>query len=120
MADDPLVFVCTHGPDDPERATVPFILAATAAVSGKRTVVLCTIEGSWMGTSRIRDAEDPAMPVPADLRQTVLDNGGEVWICGACATKRNITGDDTDDGCSIVGAAQIVELLASGRAITPA
>lgn len=41
-----LLFPCTHGPEAPERATVPFIAAATAAASGKPATVILTIEGS--------------------------------------------------------------------------
>ncbi len=120
MADEPLVFACSHGPDDPERAIVPFILAATAAISGQKVIVVCTVDGSWMGTSRIAEVEEDGFPVPADLRQTIVDNGGEVWVCSACAAKRGITGDDTDPGCTVVGAATIVEALVAGKAFSPA
>ncbi len=118
-ATDKLVLACSYGPDDPERATVPFILAATAAMSGKQVVVVCTVDGTWMGTDRIGEVEEEGFPPASDLRQTLVDNGGEVWVCSACASKRGITGDDTSEGCSVVGAAQIVELLSSGAAFTP-
>ena len=51
------------------------------------------------------------------MRQLV-DAGGEIWLCSACTTKRGITGDDTIEGATVVGAARIVEALATGRAIT--
>lgn len=117
---EPLLFTCSHGPDDPERATVPFILAATAAMSGQKAIVVCTVEGTWMGTSRIDEVEEEGFPIPKDLRTTLVEAGGEVWVCGACASKRGITGDDVDEGCSVVGAAQIVEALVAGKAFTPA
>lgn len=120
MAAEPLLFTCAHGPEDPERATVPFILAATAAIAGQKVIVVCTIEGSWMGTDRIDEVEEEGFPTAADLRRTLVEAGGEVWVCGACATKRGITGDDTSDGCTIVGAATIVEALVNGKAFTAA
>jgi amino acid transporter len=43
-----LLFQCTHGRDDPERAIVPFIAANVAAASGQEAVVLLTIEGAWL------------------------------------------------------------------------
>ena len=41
-----MMFHCTHGVDDPERAIVPFIAANVAAASGQEAVVLLTIEGA--------------------------------------------------------------------------
>ncbi|MFT5222564.1 MAG: putative peroxiredoxin [Glaciecola sp.] len=120
MADEPLLFTCSHGPEDPERATVPFILAATAAIAGQKVIVVCTVDGSWMGTDRISEVEEDGFPPAADLRKTLIEAGGEVWVCGACASKRKITGDDTSDGCTIVGAATIVEALVNGKAFTAA
>ena len=116
--DDVLLFTCTHSADEPERATVPFIAAATAAVSGRRAIVVCTIDGVHNGTAAHHDVAAEGLPALPDLLATLVDNGGEVWLCSACTTVRGITGDDTVDGATIVGAATIVEALASGRAIS--
>jgi predicted peroxiredoxin len=43
-----LLFNCTHGRDDPERAIVPFIAANVAAASGQEAVVVLTIEGGGL------------------------------------------------------------------------
>lgn len=114
-----LLFPCSHAEDDPERATVPFIAAATAAVSGHRAVVVCTVEAARLGVPGVADriASDGMTPLGELVRQLVA-NGGEVWLCSACATKRGITGDHLIDGASIVGAARIVEALTEGRSIT--
>lgn len=113
----PLLFVCTHHAEEPERATVPFIAAATAAVSGHHAIVVCTIDGAHNGTTRHTEVESEGMPALADLVRTLVDNGGEIWVCSACATVRSITGDDTIEGATIVGAATIVEALANGTSI---
>ncbi len=47
---DKLIFNCTHGKDDPERATLPFVAANIAATAGQEAVVLCTIDAVWLGT----------------------------------------------------------------------
>lgn len=116
--DEPLLFVCSHHADEAERATVPFIAAATAAVSGHHAIVVCTIDGVHNATSRHDEVEADGTPALADLVRNLLDNGGEIWACSACATARGLTGDDMIEGATIVGAATIVETLASGRAIS--
>jgi uncharacterized protein len=117
---DRLLFPCSHGANDPERATVPFIAAATAAASGHRAVVVCTVEAVYLGIPGVADGiEEEGMPALVDLLQQFTAAGGEVRLCSACATKRGITGDqELVEGASIVGAARIVEALAEGRAIT--
>ena len=39
-----LIFNCTYGKEEPERATLPFVAANIAATAGQDAVVLCTIE----------------------------------------------------------------------------
>jgi uncharacterized protein len=115
-----LLFPCSYAEDAPERATVPFIAAATAVVTGQRAVVVCTIEAVTLGVPGTADRiEVEGMPPLADLAAQLAAGGGEIWLCSACATKRGITGDqELIAGASIVGAARIVEALTEGRAIT--
>lgn len=115
-----LLFPASHGADAPERATVPFIAATTAAVSGKPAVVVCTVDAVTLGVPGVADdIEEEGMPPLADLLKQFADAGGEIWLCSACALKRGITGDqELVPGASIVGAARIVEALTEGRAIT--
>jgi predicted peroxiredoxin len=115
-----LLLPCSHGAEAPERATVPFIVAATAAMSGKDATVVLTVEGVNLGLPEVAaEVEEEGMPALADLQRQLVAGGGEIWLCSACATKRGITGDTPlVDGATIVGAATIVEALASGRAMT--
>jgi hypothetical protein len=48
--------------------------------------VLCTIEAVWMGTEGGTDGiVYPGLPELADLYREFINNGGQVWLCGACA-----------------------------------
>lgn len=116
---DLLLFTCTHGDEADERATVPYIAAATAAVSGLRPVVVCTIDGVWTGVpERAAGIACDGMTPLVELQRQLVAAGGEIWLCSACTTKRGITGDmPLVDGARIVGAAQIVAALATGRSI---
>jgi predicted peroxiredoxin len=46
--------------------------------------------------------------------QQFVANGGELWVCGACAKPRNITQEQLIDGAQIVGAVAAVEALVNG------
>jgi predicted peroxiredoxin len=110
-----LIFGCSHGRDDAERATLPFIAANVAASAGQDAVVLLTIEGAWLATTGYADGlHFQGMPPLAPLIEDFIDNGGVIWVCGACTKPRDITEDQLIKGASIVGAAKIVEEIAGG------
>lgn len=112
---DKLLFNCMHGKDDPERATLPFIAANVAATAGQEAVVLCTVDGVWLGTQNGTDGiEFKGMPVLKDLYQEFIDNGGQVWLCGACTKPRDIGEDQVAKGAAIVGAAKVIEEVVAG------
>ena len=110
-----MLFNCTHGRDDPERAIVPFIAANVAAASGQEAVVVLTIEGAWLCKRGYADTvELDGYPKLAELLPAFVAAGGEIWGCSACTTPRGITEDDLVDGARIVGAAAIVAAVAEG------
>ncbi len=110
-----LIFNCTYGKEDPERATLPFVAANIAATAGQDSVVLCTIEAVWLGTGGGTDGVAyPGLPALADLYREFVANGGQVWLCGACTKPRGIGEERLADGTTIVGAARVVEEIVNG------
>lgn len=105
----------THGRDDPERATLPFIVANVAASADQEAIVLLTIEGVWLATKGYADdVHHPGMPPLSEVLASLLAAGGEVWACGACTKPRGITDEDLIDGARIISAVDFVAELASG------
>lgn len=112
---DKLIFICTYGKDDPERATLPFVAANIAATAGQDAVLLCTIDAVWLGTEGGTDGiASEGLPVLSDLYAEFVDNGGQVWLCGACTKPRGITEEQVAKGATIVGAAKVVEEVVAG------
>jgi uncharacterized protein len=110
-----LIFNCTYGKEDAERATLPFVAANIAATAGQDSVVLCTIEAVWLGTDGGTDgiAAD-GLPVLVGLYREFVANGGHVWLCGACTKPRGIGEERLANGATIVGAARVVEEIVNG------
>ena len=110
-----LMFNCTYGKEDHERATLPFVAANIAAAAGQQAVVLCTIEAVRLGTEGGTDGiASPGLPALKDLYAEFVGNGGEVWLCGSCTKPRNIGEDQCAKGAKIVGAAKVIEELSNG------
>lgn len=105
----------THGADDSEKATLPFIVGNVAATADRDTVVFLTSEAVRLATRGYADdvvfaSHPPAGRILADF----VANGGRVWACGACTGPRGITSDDLVDGVTVVTAANLAEALADG------
>src|SRR5918912_66911 len=81
----------THGNEDAERATLPFVVGNVAATADQETVVLLTIEGVRLATYGYADGihKEGFAPLKDVIRQ-FLDNGGQLWACGACTKPRGI------------------------------
>jgi len=110
-----LLFMCTHGKEEPERATLPFVAANVAATAGQEAIVICTIEGAWLGTKNgLQGIEAKGLPPLAKLFSEFVAAGGKVWLCGACTKPRGITEEHVAHGAAIVGAAKIIEEIVAG------
>ncbi|MBI2762679.1 MAG: DsrE family protein [Chloroflexi bacterium] len=105
----------THGREDPERATLPFIVANVAASADQQAIVLLTIEGVWLATKGYADdIHHEGMPPLREVLASLLANGGEIWACGACTKPRGITEEHLIEGARIISAVDFVAELASG------
>ena len=114
-----MIFNCTHGKEDPERASLPFVAANVAATAGQQAIVVCTVEGVWLGTKNgTQGIESNGLPPLTKIYSDFFGNGGKVWLCGACTKPRYITEEQLAQGATIVGAAKIVEEIAAGARAT--
>ena len=76
-----ILFVGTHGPDDPTRATFPFHFANGALDAGFTAKVLLVGDSALlMKASSAKEIRGVAVPPLADLMRTVVERGGEVHI----------------------------------------
>lgn len=107
----------THANDDPERATLGFIVGNVAASADQDTVVLLTIEGVRLATKGYADDihKEGFQPLK-EVMAAFVANGGQIWVCGTCAKPRGITDADLIEGAKIVTAASAVERLVGGSA----
>ena len=105
----------THGQDDPERATLPFIVANVAASAEQEAIVLLTIDGVWLATKGYADEiHHPGMQPLREVIESLLASGGQIWACGACTKPRGITDEHLIEGARIISAVEFVAELASG------
>ena len=112
MVDKKVGFLVTHAADDPERATLPFMLATGAMAMGVEPVVILQMEGVRLAIADGAEAAAaPGLAPLADLMGAVLAAGFPIMVCSPCMTDRGITEDQLLDGFFVGGAGQVVQSM---------
>jgi uncharacterized protein len=107
----------TRSLDDPDRATVAFVVAGAAVASGQDTMVFLSVEGVRLAVEGVADAihEEGFLPLK-QLMSSFVDAGGTILVCSPCFKKRGLDPAQLIHSGSIVGGARLVEFLAQGAA----
>ena len=99
----------THGPQNPERATIPFVMAVTAQASGAEVVLGFQADGvSLMKKGVAEGVHFPPFPPLKELLDSYRSAGGKLYVCGPCLQARTITAADFVEGATQVNAATFV------------
>jgi predicted peroxiredoxin len=113
-ADEKLVIMVTHGPDDPELATIPFAMAGAAVASDVDVVVGFQGEGCLLAKKGVAETvHAPEFAPLGDLMETVQELGAHMLVCSPCVKSRGLTQDDLVDGAEIVAAGRFVAEVTS-------
>jgi predicted peroxiredoxin len=106
-----LILMCTHGPEDPERATIPFVMATAAQASDVE--VLLGFQANGVMLIRKGCAEHvfaAGFPPMKELLDIYVENGGKLFVCGPCVKSRQINPEEEFiPGATVVNAATFVK-----------
>ena len=112
MARKKVGFVVTHAADDPELATIPFMLANGAMAMDVEPVMILQGEGVRLALpGGAEEAAANGLAPVADLMAAVLAAGCRIMVCSPCMTTRGIAEDQLREGCFIGGAGQVVQSM---------
>ncbi len=76
-----MLYVGTHGPDDPTRATLPFHMAIGALDAGFQVKVLLMADGTYCLKDKLAaEMRGVATPPLTEALQRVVAGGGELLV----------------------------------------
>jgi predicted peroxiredoxin len=98
--------------DNPDKATVAFVIANAALGSDKDTLVFLSVEGVRLAVAGVADAvhEEGFAPLK-ELIGNFVASGGKLYVCSPCFKKRKLDESALIKGATIVGGAKLVEFL---------
>jgi predicted peroxiredoxin len=105
----------TVAKDNPDKATVAFVIANAAVASDKDTVVFLSTEGVRLAVKGYADdiAEEGFAPLK-DLMANFAGAGGKIYVCSPCFKRRKLDETALVSGAAIVGGAKLVEFMSEG------
>ncbi|MDD5249577.1 MAG: DsrE family protein [Rhodocyclaceae bacterium] len=104
-----LVLMVTHGPENAELSTIPFVMATTALASDVEVLMGFQGNGVMLTIKGMADhVAASGFPPLKDLLKAYLEGGGKMYVCGPCVGSRMIAPHDLVEGATIVGAATFV------------
>ena len=90
-----LIYLCTHGTEDAEKATLPFAMALGAQATDLDVTVVLQAGAVLLAVKG--EAEHVIARGMASLKEQMdeyLGNGGRIAACSACLTARKIGRED--------------------------
>jgi uncharacterized protein len=118
MADkEKIVYIVTHGAEDPERATFPFMLATAAQAMEVDAVVALQGTSVFLAKKGILEHVAAAgLPPLKDLVTRFLGEGGKLLVCVPCIRDRKIEESDLIEGASTTAAAALNQEILTANA----
>jgi predicted peroxiredoxin len=113
-----IVVIATHGPEDPERATIPFVVAnAALAMDVQVTLVL---QGTGVLLAK-KGCYEHVFCAGFDPLKKQVDNflefGGKILVCIPCIQERQITNDMLIDKAEPAKAGRVVQESLEAKAV---
>ncbi|MBX5467230.1 MAG: DsrE family protein [Firmicutes bacterium] len=114
---DRFVVSITHAHDDPDKATVGFVVANAALASGCETLVFLSTNGVYLAVRGQADTIHESGFAPLkELMDQFVQEGGTIYVCSPCFKKRQLDEGTLIAGATIVGGAKLVEFMRPGSA----
>jgi predicted peroxiredoxin len=106
-----IIIMATHGPEDPERATIPFVLGTAAQASDVEVVIGFQVNGVMLVKKGCAEHVFAAgFPPLKELLDAYIEAGGKLFVCGPCVKSRNLDPvNDFVEGAKVVNAATFVK-----------
>jgi len=112
-----IIYIATYAGENPEKASLPFVLANAALTMDVDAVVALQGTGVYLAKKGYLDNVFAAgLPPLKELVEAFLEAGGRLLVCVPCIRERKIEEDDLIEGAKPTAAAQLTLEFLSANA----
>jgi predicted peroxiredoxin len=109
-----LVIIVTHGPNEAELATIPFVMAVAALASDVAVAMAFQGEGiELMRKGAIDTVQAPEFAPLSKLFADARGLGAAILACSPCMKSRAMTAGDLVEGAEVVAAGRLIAEVTS-------
>jgi len=104
-----IIYYATCGGEDPEKATMPFVMAVAALAMDIKATIVLQGNGVYLAQDQYRKNMLPGGGFPRidKLIKDFIDLEGELLVCMPCIEERNISKSELTEGSKITAAGQL-------------
>jgi predicted peroxiredoxin len=118
--DDPFIlYVQTHGTDEPSKSATPFYLSTAAAAMDMDVAIYFTMHGPTLlrkGTGETMSAKEGGAPLASFIKQA-QDIGVRFLVCQPSLDLVDMQMEDLIDGVEMIGGAAFNDMAANADAV---
>ncbi|MGB7970883.1 MAG: DsrE family protein [Candidatus Deferrimicrobiaceae bacterium] len=112
-----IVIIATHGGEDPERASLPFVVAnAALAMDVQVTVILQGYAVTLVQKGVNEHIFAGGLPPLKELMDNYFGQGGKILVCTPCIKERKIGEELLIEGAKAIAAARVVQECLEAKA----
>lgn len=102
-----------NGPENAEKAILPFIIANAAFVHEDVEVYICLVSnGVWLAKKGVAEHVKCCKWALKELMDKFLEQGGKLLVCSPCLDERDIKEEELIEQATVTGAVTTLELAA--------
>ena len=109
-----LVIISTTGPENIEKATLPFVVATAAQTIDAQAVIILQASAVLLAKKGMAENVNANGFMPLKkLMDTFIELGGQLFVCAPCMKERLIQPTDLVEGSIVVAAGTVAEEVLS-------
>jgi len=112
-----IVYISTHGAENPEKASLPFVLANAALAMEVEAVV--ALQGTAVTLAKegcLQHVFAAGLPPLKELVDNFLAQGGRLMVCVPCIRERKLDESELIEGIELMAAAKLTQELLTANA----
>jgi len=112
-----IVYIATHGGENPEKASLPFVLAnAALAMDVEAVVALQATAVTLAKEGCLQHIFAAGLPPLKELVDAFLEQGGRIMVCVPCIRERKLDESELIEGVEMMAAAKLTQELLTADA----
>ena len=113
-----VVIFATHGGEDPERASLPFVMGNAALVMDAEATIVLQGTGVTLAKKGCYEHVFAAgLPPLQDLVRDFVEQGGKILVCVPCIKERQITPEMLVDEAETTAAGKVITEVIEADAV---